>query len=253
LVRTAHGDAWQGEGELRASLAGGVGTVRGARLMASGIARPQWNNADFDDPARADVEAMSEWYAGRTVGDRPVPWGVRVPAGADWPHGRFLFRKRLMGLALDGFGRQSSNSPSGGQNRVVIRPAGRPDLEAVLRVDSIGFDTDPEVSRPWLEPHLGAANVVVAVAELDGEPVATAYTLRTDGRAGPALYLAGVTVVPAARRRGIAAMTSAWRLARGAAAGARLAQLHPDSDEAARVYARLGFVEVGGLDIYVDL
>ena len=77
--------------------------------------------------------------------------------------------------------------------------------------------------------------------------------MRSDGSAGPALYLAGVTVLLEARRPGIAGAISSWLLTRGAAAGARVAHLHPDSDEAARVYARLGFVEVDGFDVYVDL
>jgi hypothetical protein len=34
---------------------------------------------------------------------------------------------------------------------------------------------------------------------------------------------------------------------------ADLAHLHPDSDVAARIYGRLGFMEVAGFDIYVDL
>ena len=81
----------------------------------------------------------------------------------------------------------------------------------------------------------------------------TAYTVRSEGWAGPALYLAGVTVLPEARQRGIAGAVSSWLVARGAAAGARVAHLHPDSDQAARVYARLGFVKVDGFDVYVDL
>jgi GNAT superfamily N-acetyltransferase len=58
-------------------------------------------------------------------------------------------------------------------------------------------------------------------------------------------------VLPHARRRGVASAVTEWLLDRGAAAGAQLAHLHPDTDEAARIYARLGFVEVDGLDIYV--
>ena len=250
-VRAAHGDAWQAEGTLRRPFGGGITEVRGARLMASGIVHPQWNNADVDDPASADVEAMREWYAGFGV-----PWGARVPAGAGWPHGRFLFCKRLMGLVLDGFGHPPSNSPLGDQNRVVIRRAGPGDLDAVLHVDSIGFevaDGDSTLERQWIEPHLRREHIDVALAELDGEPVGTAYAVRTDGRAGPALYVAGVTVLPDARRRGIATAVTEWLLDRGAAAGAQLAHLHPDTDEAARLYARLGFAEVDGLDIYVDL
>jgi GNAT superfamily N-acetyltransferase len=158
-----------------------------------------------------------------------------------------------MGLALDGFGRHYGDIPTGGQNRVVVRLAEPADVDAVVHVDSIGFGVEPDVGRPWIEPHLHSAHVEVALAELGGDPVGTAYALRSDGPAGPALYLAGVTVVPAARRRGIAGAISGWLLARAAAAGARIAHLHPDNDEAARVYARLGFVEVNGLDIYVDL
>jgi predicted GNAT family acetyltransferase len=37
------------------------------------------------------------------------------------------------------------------------------------------------------------------------------------------------------------------------AADVALWHLHPDTDTAARIYHRLGFVEVGGLDVYVDL
>src|SRR5436190_1337582 len=82
---------------------------------------------DADDPAAADVDAMREWYAG--IG---VPWGVRVPAGAAWRHGRFLFRNRLMGLALGG-GVAASPVPG-----VVVRRARAEDLDGVLHVDVIG-------------------------------------------------------------------------------------------------------------------
>src|SRR5262249_9686844 len=113
----------------------------------------------------------------------------------------------------------------------------------------------PDEGRAWLAPLLGAPApaVVVALALLAGDPVGTAYSLRTDGLAGPCLYLAGVGVVPAARRRGVGPPMSSWPLAPGFAAGTELAHLPPDSDGAARIYARLGFTEVAGLEIYVDL
>ena len=47
-------------------------------------------------------------------------------------------------------------------------------------------------------------------------------------------------------------MTS-WLLEQAFADGAALAHLNPDSDAAARLYARLGFVETAGLDVYTDL
>lgn len=67
------------------------------------------------------------------------------------------------------------------------------------------------------------------------------------------MFLGGVAVRPDARRRGIAAALSAWLLNRGFAWGATLAHLNPDDRAAARVYARLGFVEQYGFDVYVDL
>ena len=93
----------------------------------------------------------------------------------------------------------------------------------------------------------------MAVASLDDDAVGTAYCLRSDGPAGPAAYVAGVGVLPTARRRGVAAAMSAWLVSQAFAAGARLAHLQADSDEAARVYARLGFSPAGALDVYVDL
>ncbi|WP_166436011.1 GNAT family N-acetyltransferase [Cellulomonas shaoxiangyii] len=242
LARTAHADAWQQHGLLRAGTGGAAAELPGVRLMASGLPHAQWNNADVTDPARVDVDAVRRWYA-----RRGVPWGVRVPAGAPWPHGRRLFTKRLMLLHLGDLA-TAPDVPG-----LHVRAAGPADLDAVLHVDAIAFDGDPAGEEPWIRPHLTASRTTVALAQLDGDPVATAYTLRSDGRAGPAAYLAGVAVLPAARRRGVGAAVSAWLLHRAAGAGARLAHLHPDTDAAARVYARLGFTEVGGLDVYVDL
>ena len=136
---------------------------------------------------------------------------------------------------------------------LTLRPAGPADLASVLHVDSTVFGLDPVDNVSWLEPLLSAERAVVALAELDGEAVGTAYTLRSDGSAGPALYLAGVAVLSAARRRGVGAALSSWLLERGFAAGADFAHLNPDTDEAARIYERLGFVETPGLDIYVDI
>ena len=118
-------------------------------------------------------------------------------------------------------------------------------------VDAEAFGGEPVTE--WARGHLGAPRVETALARLNGSPVGTAYAIRSDGLAGPCVYLAGVAVVPSARRRGVGAAISSWLIARGFASGADLAHLHPDDDRAARVYARLGFVEVPGFDIYVDL
>lgn len=241
-VRTAHGDAWQEEGRLRIPYGGAFAEQPGVRLMASGLPHPQWNNGDVTDTAVVDIGLVREWYA-----DLGVPWGVRVPADQVWSYGRHLFRKRLMGLTPDGF------APAPMVAGLTVRAATASDSDAVVHVDGAAFGGEGSVDRPWLEPHLRADRATVALALLEGEPVGTAYSLRSDGRAGPALYLAGVGVLALARGRGVAAAMSSWLLERGFAADAELAHLHPDSDSAARIYARLGFIEVAGFDIYVDL
>jgi GNAT superfamily N-acetyltransferase len=241
-VRTAHGDAWQEEGRLRIPYGGAFVEQPGIRLMASGLPHPQWNNGDVTDTAEVDLVLVREWYA-----DLGVPWGVRVPVDQVWSHGRHLFRKRLMGLTPDGF------APAPMVAGLAVRAATASDVEAVVRVDCEAFGGESSVDRPWLEPHLHADSVTVALALLEGEPVGTAYTLRSDGRVGPALYLAGVGVLEQARGRGVASAMSSWLLERGLATGAELAHLHPDSDSAAGIYGRLGFTEVAGFAIYVDL
>jgi GNAT superfamily N-acetyltransferase len=134
---------------------------------------------------------------------------------------------------------------------LAVRAAGPPDLDAVLAVDGEAFETDAEASRPWLAPHLDAERIVTAIAVLDGEPVATAHTIRSDGEAGPAVLLGGVGVVVAARRLGVGAYVSWWLLRRAFDRGAAFAHLHADTPAAARVYARLGFADAGAVDIFV--
>jgi GNAT superfamily N-acetyltransferase len=240
-VRTAHADAWAVEGALREPYGGGTATLPGIRLMAAGLPHAQWNSADVTGP-RADLEGARAFYA-----ERGVPWGVRVPEGMRWAAGRHLFRMGLMGLTP----RRLVAPPA--VPSLTVRQAGPDDLETVLAVDTSAFGSDPDLYRPWTAPHLDAPAVTVALAALGDEPVATAYSLRSDGAAGPAVFLAGVAVLEHARRRGIAAAMSGWLLQRAFAEGARLAHLHPDTDAAARVYSRLGFRESGALDIFVDL
>ena len=240
-VQVAHADAWQAEGRLHERGGGGALEVPGLRLMASGLPQPQWNSADVTAPD-ADLDVARAFYAARGAG-----WGVRVPPGIRWRHGRKLLTLRLMSLEP----RDLVCAPAA--PAVELRRAVREDLEAVLHVDATAFEQDPASERGWLEPHFGAPGAEVALATLGGMPVGTGYTIHTDDRAGPCLYLAGVAVLPEVRRRGVASLLSSWLLARGFAAGARLAHLHADTDDAARVYARLGFADAGSLDVYVDV
>ena len=234
-VRAAHGDAWQTLG-VRATA-----ELPGVRLMATGLPHAQWNNGDVDDPSAVDIERVRSWYD-----ELGVPWGTRVPAGATWPHGRLLFTKRLMGLTPESF--VPADPPTG----VHIRSADVADLDAAVAVDTVAFDEPAALERPWLELLLAHPAVTTTLAVLEGDLVGVGSVTVSEGRAGRAGYVAGVAVLPAARRRGIGAALSSRLVETALDRGAALCHLHPDTDEAARIYDRLGFVEVDGLDIYVD-
>jgi ribosomal protein S18 acetylase RimI-like enzyme len=208
--------------------------------MATGLPHPQWNNGDVYDPPTVDLDEVVQWYSGLGI-----PWGLRVPAGAEWHHGNHLFRKRLMGAVPGSF---RAPHPVAG---LELRSAGPDDLESILAVDVVAFEQPPELERPWLEQLLDHPSTTLAVATLEDTVVATGSVLRSDGWAGPAGYVAGIAVEPTVRRRGIGAAVTSWLMEQ--AGDVALWHLHPDTDSAARIYYRLGFVEVEGLDIYVDL
>jgi len=241
LVHDAHGDAWAEQGRLRAAWGGRSATLPGVRVSSSGLPHPQWNNGHVHDAGQVDVEALRAWYR-----DAGVPWGVRVPAGTPWPHGRLLLRKRAMAL------RQAWLRGSTAAGAASIRVATPEDLDAVAGVDAEAFGEPTQLSRSWVEPELSSGCCRVVVAEVDGSVVGCATGTRSDGWAGPAVLVTGVAVVDRLRRRGIgAALTTAlvdWAFD----SGAFLVHLNPDDDPAARLYARLGFVEVDGFDVYVD-
>jgi GNAT superfamily N-acetyltransferase len=229
-VYAAHADAAAVEGELRA----GAARFRGIRVSSSGLAAAQWNPADVT-AADADVDAAGAFFGA-------LPWGMRVPVEIPWSAGRRLFQQPLMACAA-----VRDAPPVAG---LAVRVAEPVDIEAVLAVDAEAFEHDAEPHRPWTAPHLDAPAIEVALAALGSEPVATAYAIRSDGEAGPAVLLGGVAVLAGARRRGIGAYVSWWLLQRAFAAGARFAHLHADNAPAARVYARLGFAPAGALDIF---
>lgn len=242
---TAHADAWEELGRIHARHGidgAGADRVRGARLMASGLPHPAYNNADVVDPGAVDLEAVGAWYA-----ERGVPWGVRVPAGSSWTAGRHLFRKRLLGLVPEDFV-AAATVPG-----LDVTVAGTADLAEVVEVDVAAFGGEAEGVSPWLGPILADGSAEVLLARLEGRPVAAAYVIATEGEAGPAGYLGGVGVVPAARRRGIAGDVSARLVGSALERGVGLVHCHPDHGEAARVYERIGFRPAGGLDVYVDL
>ena len=221
---------------------GAIAAPRDLQLMVAGFEAQGVNSGDVTGPD-PDLGAAREFFE-----SRGVSWGLRVPPELPWEHGRLLFRRRLMALERAAF------SPAPSVPGLSVRVAGPADLPTVLHIDSTVFELDRDQNTRWLEPLLAAdERVTFALATLDGEPAGTAYSLRTDGAAGPALYLAGVAVLADARRRGVGAAMSSWLLERGFAAGAELSHLNPDTDAAARLYGRLGFVELTGHDIYIEI
>lgn len=240
-VHEATADVWEHMGRLHEGTGGGATELRDLRLMASGLPLPAWNNADLTGPA-PDLDGADAFY-----GARAVPWGVRVPAGAGLERGRCRLTLRMMGLA------SGELRPAPAVDGLELRSAERADADLVVALDATGFGDDPKVTRPWVAPHVGAAGFVFVLAAVGGKVIGTAFTVRSDGRAGPALLLGGVTVMPEARGRGVAGAMSWWLLERGFASGALLAHLQADTATAARVYGRLGFADAGELEVYTEL
>jgi GNAT superfamily N-acetyltransferase len=170
---------------------------------------------------------------------------VRVPAEIEWRHGRHLFRRDLMALAPEDF------RPAGVVADLALAAATPEDLDGLAALDAAAYDGDSAESRAWLEPHLHAPELTTARGLLGGELVATGWALRTDGRAGPAVFVGGVAVAERARRRGIGAAVSSWLVQEGLGAGAQLAVLAPDTEQAARIYMRLGFAAVTAFDVHL--
>jgi GNAT superfamily N-acetyltransferase len=240
LVHTAHADAWAVAAGGRPD--GAVADLGGVRTACSGTPFGQYNGADLLDPAVADPARVAAWWAARGT-----PWAWRVPASVTWPEGwpggELLVRQRLAGLAPSEF--RAAPVPAG----TTVRRAAPGDLDVVVALDVAAFGGPEGPSRNWLAGLLGNERVEVALVQAGGVPVATAFAVRSDGAAGPAVLLGGVAVAAGARRRGVGAGLSSWLLGRAFARGARLAHLQPDDERAARVYARLGFTEVDGLDV----
>ncbi|HEX4034457.1 MAG TPA: GNAT family N-acetyltransferase [Solirubrobacteraceae bacterium] len=236
-VFAAQADAWQALGGLFAGRGGGVGAARGVRMMASGLAHPQWNSGDVSSPD-ADVEAARDFYA--SLGMR---WGLRVPDSVSWERGRRIGGRRLMWLP--------AGTLRAAQADVAIAAAGPGELEEVLAVDCAAFGSDPVQWRPWTARLLEADDAVLtyALARAGGEAVGSGYCVHAAGGA----QIAGVAVLEHHRRRGIGAAITSWLLERAFSCGARLAHLSPDDERAASVYRRLGFEEAEGFGIWLDV
>jgi ribosomal protein S18 acetylase RimI-like enzyme len=247
-VRAAHADLAEREGRLRTATGGGALRLPGIGLMASGLPRPQWNNADVlasADVAAIDIGRVRRWFA-----ERAVPWGCRVPLGFPWPYGRRLLTKRVMAAGLDDL----AAAPRRQLDGVRIGTVGPDELDAFARVDAAAFGDEVGPTADFARPMVAASGFRCLLARDGGEPAGVAYGILTDGDGGggTSLGIFGVGVLSDHRRRGIGAALTTDLLRWGADAGADLAWLNPDDDRAARLYTSLGFREVAGFDVYVD-
>src|SRR3954451_19671565 len=157
LIRLAHADAWEAHGRHRERHGGGVARLPGIRLMASGLPHPQWNNGDVLDPDAVDVAEVARWY-----GEKGVPWGLRVPDGMSWSHGRHLFGKRLMGLVPEAF--RPCVAPDG----VTMQIASPRDVNAVLPDDRVVLTEVDDAERPGVEPMLSQPSLTFCLAHENG-------------------------------------------------------------------------------------
>ena len=164
-----------------------------------------------------------------------------------WPYGRKLLTKRAMALATADL--REPADPAG----VLVRPADPADLDDYARVDAAAFDEELGPTTDYARPMLGATGFRPILATADGAAVGVGYGVLSTGAGGRSVGIFGVGVLREHRRRGIGAALTVHLVRWARAEGADLAWLNPDDDRAARLYARLGFREVPGFDVYVDV
>jgi ribosomal protein S18 acetylase RimI-like enzyme len=233
-VRTAHGDAWELDGALRA----GAARITGARLSCSGLPFEQWNAATLTS-LPVDIEAARRWYA-----ERKCPWGMAVPVEYELEPGQYLFTRSCMGLEPQWF------QPAAAPRDVVLRLANTGDLETFCALDVAIFGGRLEDTRAWITPMFEAPAFRHWLGLVDDQAVAIGTARRTDSEAGPCGTLSGIGVLAPFRRRGIAGALTTFASAWLFGAGATLLHLDPHDDRAARVYQRLGFREAPGFRVY---
>ena len=222
---------------------GEVTEIDGLEVYLSHLPDPGENFAFVATESKDPVAALIE--AETVLRRNGMPFGIGVLAGrhasvdaAVRARGfRVLFTEPVMTI------RTADLADVPLPPEVRLADAGPDDLRALAELDAIAFEGDIDVSRGmYSRGLLDVAHVVTASIDKKIVGVATAVP------AGGAVAVFGVAVAPEARRRGIgAALTCA---AARAVDGSGIAWLSARG-EAARVYERLGFREVGRTEIWV--
>ena len=222
---------------------GEVTEIDGLEVYLSHLPDPGENFAFVATESKDPVAALIE--AETVLRRNGMPFGIGVLAGrhasvdaAVRARGfRVLFTEPVMTI------RTADLADVPLPPEVRLADAGPDDLRALAELGAIAFEGDIDVSRGmYSRGLLDVAHVVTASIDKKIVGVATAVP------AGGAVAVFGVAVAPEARRRGIGtALTCA---AARAVDGSGIAWLSARG-EAARVYERLGFREVGRTEIWV--
>ena len=127
----------------------------------------------------------------------------------------------------------------------LLRPGDTVAIKRFMAVQSEGFgvdiDTGPNGWRPILEAGLSDGTMIAALGQVDGRACCGAVIMIGGGAA----ELAGVSTVPAYRRRGLAADLCSRLLARYFDGSDAPAWLSADGEIAEELYGELGFRTVG--------
>ena len=222
---------------------GEVTEIDGLEVYLSHLPDPGENFAFVATESKDPVAALIE--AETVLRRNGMPFGIGVLAGrhasvdaAVRARGfRVLFTEPVMTI------RTADLADIPLPPEVRLADAGPDDLPALAELDAIAFEGDIDVSRGmYSRGLLDVAHVVTASIDKKIVGVATAVP------AGGAVAVFGVAVAPEARRRGIGAAVTCAAARAGHGSGTAWLSAR---GEAARVYERLGFREVGRTEIWV--
>jgi ribosomal protein S18 acetylase RimI-like enzyme len=208
----------------------------GRGLAFNHVARPRWGEATWAaqaDAVAAHLRGLGEVPAILLVDESATPAGLatrlRMRGWLEIGCERILWTRRAAvvphlapTMRLEGVTARTAATYEATERSIF----GLADAEADDRVSS-------------LQRGLAAGRLRAYLARLDGEPIATARLVRSDGLAA----LQGVGVVPARRRQGYGALMTTVATRAGLAGGARLVWLsvEPANAAAMALYAGLDY------------
>ncbi len=200
----------------------------GVAVFPAGAARAIYNNALLRPGDATTIDAALAAYGGAGI-DGFALWvheSDHATRAALRTRGlRHDVSTRAMAMTLDG--------PPGPRPGIDAQAAS---LDVVLGVNRLPADLLPGGAPGWR----------ALAATLDGVPAAALMTFDHDGDC----HIANVATLPHARRRGLATALTTLALQEAARRGCRTASLQA-SPMAERLYAAIGFRDLGRFDEYV--